>query len=274
MKQFWFTLLYQPIVNFLVLLYRVLGNNLGLAIILLTVIVRLLVIPLMKPQLESSKKIQQLSPELEKLKKKYKDDKQKFVQAQMDLYKRAGVNPAGGCLPLIIQFLVLFALFQAFSQILKADGESAIEKLNQILYPFLQLPLSSAINLKFLWLDLSRPDIFSFGSLPSLPGIFVLLSALFQFVSAKMMMPYAELVKEKAKETETKTDDFSSAMQMQMTYMLPLMTFLAGYSFASGLVLYWLIFSVFSVIQQYSVGGWGGLTPQVRKVRVLFWKKV
>jgi YidC/Oxa1 family membrane protein insertase len=266
MSQLWFWLLYQPVVNALIFLYRILGNNLGLAIVFLTVFVRLLAMPLMKPQLETSKKMQELAPQLEKLKRKYKNDKQKFAQSQLELYRKAGLNPAAGCLPQIIQFLVLIALYQAFAEVLRPDGVAVVEKLNQVLYPFLQLPSSVNLNLKFLWLDLGRPDVIKFSSLPNLPGIVLLLSTLLQYLSAKMMVPQARLGQQVAGQTQAKTDDFSSAMQTQMLYLFPLMTLLIGFTFPSGLVLYWLVFSFVSVLQQYLISGWGGLEPIVDKL--------
>jgi YidC/Oxa1 family membrane protein insertase len=268
MQQLWFTLLYQPLVNALIFFYQIFGGNLGWAIIGLTVVVRLLVVPLMKPQLEASKKMQLLAPELEKLKKKFKDDKQKLLQAQMELYKQAGVNPGAGCLPQIIQFLILIALFQAFSQVLKPDGATVIQKLNEILYPSMQLPTSVHLNLNYFWLNLAKPDLLTIPSLPALPGIFLLLSAIAQFLSAKMMMPVApQTVKVEKKDESSTQEDFSSAMQMQMTYMFPLMTLLIGYNFPSGLVLYWLVFSVVSMGQQYLTSGLGGLEPYLKKIK-------
>mgnify|MGYP002681974715 CR=1 FL=1 len=267
MSQLWSTLLYQPLVNGLIFFYRFFGNNLGWAIVALTALVRLLVMPLMKPQLEAAKTMQTLAPELENLKKKHRGDKQKLDQAQMELYNNAGVNPAAGCLTQIIQYLVLIALFQAFNQVLRPDGTEVITKLNQILYPLLRLPVSESLNLKFLWLDLSRPDVIKLPSMPALPGIFLISSAVLQFMSAKMMSPQTKMLAEESKKTETKTDDFSSAMQTQMVYMIPLTTLLLGLSFPSGLVIYWFLFSFFSIIQQYSVNGWGGLANlQIKKI--------
>ena len=253
MSQLWFLLLYQPLVNALIFLYKIFGGNLGWAIISLTILVRLLVVPLMKPQLKAAKKMQELAPELTKIKEKYINDKQALAKAQMDLYKNAGINPAAGCLPQIIQFLVLIALFQAFSQVLKSDGVAVIEKLNQILYSSLKLSPTSSLNLKFLWLDLAKPDLIKIPSLPSLPGFFLLLSVIVQFLSSKMMMPQAKVAQEQAKKTESSSDDLSSAMQTQMLYMFPLMTLLVGLTFPSGLVLYWLVFSLVTAFQQYSV---------------------
>lgn len=265
MKQFFHLLLYQPLVNLLILLYRVLGNF-GLAIIGLTAIIRLLLIPLTLPSLRAAEKLKVLAPEIEKLKKKYGSDKQKFSQAQLELYRQHGANPAAGCLPQIIQLIILIALYQAFFQVLKTDGQ-LISKLNQVLYPSLRLPGEAVFNFRFLYLDLSKPDILRIPGLSfPLPGLFLLLSALVQFVSSKMMQPAVEAAKDKAKETAGKEDDMATMMQSQMLYLFPLMTLLIGYSFPSGLVLYWFIFSVTTAVQQYYVSGWGGLSPWIDKL--------
>lgn len=253
----WFTLLYQPLVNALILLYKILGNNLGLAIIVLTLVIRSLLIPLTKPSLEAAKKIKALAPELEKLKKKYKKNKQALAQAQIELYRKHGVNPSAGCLPQIIQILILIALFQAFNQVLRPDGD-IIEKLNKILYPSLQLIKVKAINTRFLYLDLTKPDFiqlpFHFNLLnlkiDKLPGIFLLAAAITQFLSSRLMMPVVKSEEEKAKKTPQQEDDLTTMMQKQMLYMMPLMTLIIGFRFPSGLVLYWLTFSLFMFIQQ------------------------
>jgi len=198
-----------------------------------------------------------LAPELDKLKKQHKNDKQSLAQAQMALYKKHGINPAAGCLPQIIQIIVLIALFQAFNQVLKTDGE-IISKLNSVLYPFLTFAKESQINTRFLYLDLTRPDFFTlpfkinlgFFSLTKLPGIFLLAAAATQFLSSKMMMPQVKENEKQAKKTEEKEDDMMAMMQKQMVYMMPLMTIFIGFRFSSGLVLYWLAFSLFMLAQQ------------------------
>lgn len=253
-------MLYQPLVNALILFYKIFGQNLGLAIIGLTVAIRGLLIPLTKPSLQAAKKMQQLAPELEALKKRHKDNKQALAQAQMDLYKQHGVNPAAGCLPQIIQIIILIALFQAFNQVLRADGD-IIDKLNAILYPSLQLAKNTIINTRFLYLDLNKPDLiplpFSFNLLnlkiSSLPGIFLIASAVTQFLSSKMMMPAIKKEAAVAKKTVTEEDDMAVMMQKQMLYMMPLMTLLIGFRFPSGLVLYWITFSLFMLIQQLTL---------------------
>lgn len=271
MVEFWNLFLFYPLVNALVFLYKLLFSNFGLAIIVLTVALRLLMIPLTLPSMKASKKMQELAPDLERLKRRYANDKQAFAKAQLELYKQHGVNPAAGCLPQIIQLLVLIALYQAFIEVLKPNGAEVINKLNGILYPPLKLAADTVINTRFLWLDLSKPDVFSLPGLAiPLPGIFLLASALVQMISSKMMMPAVTQAQAVAKKTPEKTDDMATMMQTQMTYFLPLMTLLIGYTFPSGLVVYWFIFSLFSVIQQYTVSGLGGLEAWInwRKLKI------
>jgi len=253
----WFTLLYQPLVNALILFYQVLGGNLALAIIGMTLVLRAAMIPLTAPSLKTAQKMKELAPELEKLKAQYKHDKTEFAKAQLALYQKHGANPAAGCLPQIIQIVILIALFQAFSQVLRSNGDT-IAKLNEILYPFLKLAEGHIINFKFLYLDLTKPDMISLPFkigldklvIDKIPGIFLLGSAGAQFVSSKMMMPMVKKEEKIARKTPEKTDDMVTAMQEQMLYLMPVMTLIIGFTFPSGLVLYWLTFSVFMLVQQ------------------------
>jgi len=253
----WNTLLYQPLVNALILFYKIFGQNLGLAIIGLTLAIRGALMPLTSPSVKSAQKMRELAPELEKLKKKHKKDKQALAQAQLKLYQKHGINPAAGCLPQIIQIIILIALFQAFRQVLSADGE-IIKKLNEVLYSWLQLGKTETINTRFLYLDLTQPDLIQLPfklnllnfTIDKLPGLFLLLAAVTQFLSSKMMMPSAKAVELKADKTPEKEDDMAAMMQKQMLYMMPLMTIFIGFRFPSGLVLYWFTFSLFMAVQQ------------------------
>ena len=266
MRELWHLLLYQPLVNALIFLYQFF-NNFGLSIIVLTLGIRLLLHPLTRSSMKATTRMRELSPELEKLKKKYGKDKQAYAKAQMDLYKQHGANPAAGCLPQIVQIIVLIALYQAFIQVLRVDGD-VIQKLNEVLYPSLQLPAETVINTQFLYLDLGKPDVFSISGIPiPLPGFFLIAAAVAQFISSKMMTPALTAAQKEAAKTPGKADDMATSMQSQMTYLFPLMTILIGYSFPSGLILYWLTFSVLMVVQQYFIGGWGGLEPWLRKLK-------
>lgn len=268
MRELWHLFLYQPLVNALIFLYQLLFQNFGLAIIVLTVAIRLLLLPLTRSSMRAASKMRELAPEIDKLKKKYGKDQQAFARAQMELYKQHGANPAAGCLPQIIQLIVLIALYQAFIQVLRVDGD-VIQKLNEVLYPQLQLAPGTIINTQFLYLDLGSPDVFHLPRIPiPLPGFFLLAAALAQLVYSKMMMPAIAVAKKEAAKTPGVADDMTTAMQSQMTYMFPLLTLLIGYSFPSGLVLYWFTFSLLMAIQQYFIGGWGGLEPWLRKLKL------
>jgi len=269
MIELWNFLLYEPLLNALIFLYGVLFNNFGLAIIVLTVALRLVLVPLTLPSLRAAKKMKELAPELEKLKAKYKDDRQKLAKAQMELYRRHGANPAAGCLPQIVQLIILIALYRAFLGVLQADGD-IVQKLNELLYSSLQLSPGTVINTNFFYLDLAKPDVFHLPGLPiPLPGFVLIAAALVQFISSKMMMPAITQSQALAKKTETKKDDLASSLQTQMVYLFPLMTIFIGYSFPSGLILYWFIFSFSTAVQQYFVSGFGGLEPWLKKLKLL-----
>ncbi|KPJ71029.1 hypothetical protein AMJ51_00250 [Microgenomates bacterium DG_75] len=268
MVQLWHLVLYQPLVNALIFLYQLLFHNFGLALIVLTVAIRLLLLPLTRSSMKATARMRELAPELEKLKKKYGKDKQAYAKAQMELYKQHGANPAAGCVPQIIQLIVLIALYQAFIQVLRTDGD-VIQKLNEVLYPQLQLPAETVINTQFFYLDLGKPDIFHLPGIPlPLPGFFLLAAALVQLISSKMMMPALTAAQKEAAKTPGRADDMATSMQSQMTYLFPLMTLLIGYSFPSGLILYWFTFSLIMAIQQYFIGGWGGLEPWLKKLKI------
>ena len=265
----WNLILYQPLVNALIFFYHFLFANFGLSIIVLTMIIRGLLIPLTLPSMRAAQKMKELAPEIGKLKKKYGSDRQQLAKAQMELYRQHGANPAAGCLPQIVQLIILIALYQAFRGVLRVDGD-VIERLNQVLYPSLKLAEGTVINTHFAYLDLAKPDVFRLPGLAfPLPGLFLMAAALIQFLSSKMMQPAVSRAQKEAAKTEGKVDDMATSMQSQMLYLFPLMTIFIGYSFPSGLILYWFIFSLFTAIQQYFVAGWGGLTPWINKLKIL-----
>jgi YidC/Oxa1 family membrane protein insertase len=188
-SQAWNLILYQPLLNSLVFLYKLTGD-LGWSIILLTLVLRFIMTPLIVPSLKITKKVQELGPEINKLKEQYKNDKQGLITAQAELYKKHGANPASGCLPQIIQLLVLIALYSVFNLILKVDGKTAAQKLNPQLYSINRISTNYKISSSFLYLNLTKPDTFKLpGTSLPLPGLFLLLAALTQFLSSKMMSP-------------------------------------------------------------------------------------
>lgn len=251
----------EPLANGLVVFYKLLGNNLGLAIIGFSIFLRFVLNPLTKPYMESMKKMKDLSPFLDKLKKKYKNDRMGLAKAQSDLYKEKGVNPGAGCLPYLLQIVILIAFFNMFSKVI-TPGTNIAENFNSYLYEPLKFSQDVNINTKFLYFDITKPDAFRLGNVPfPIPGPLVVLAALVQLLSSKMMAPVTKIEKKLADKTESQTDDFQTSMQQSMTYTFPVFTLIIGVSFPSGLALYWLLFSLWQLIQQYQSYGLGGLKP-------------
>lgn len=267
-------LLTQPLANGLILFYRLLGENLGTAILFFSLFLVFITRPLSKPQMESMKKMKELQPLIDKLKKKYEKDKVGFSKAQADLYKEKKINPTSGCLFQIIQILILYSLFGVFTSALSSEAAS-VAKLNNLLYQPLKLAQNQILNTHFLYLDVSKPDVFNIKGVPfPIPGVFLLLATLAQFLSVKIMSPYVSAQEKLAKKTKSESDDMQLAMQSSMTYTLPLMTIIFGIRFPSGLALYWLVFSLFNVWQQVRSSGWGSLTPAVNWLKpILKWKR-
>lgn len=231
----------DPFLNVLIFLYKVLGNDMGLAIIALTVIFKLITLPLNLRMLRSQRRMQQLRPQLEKLKEEFGDNRMALAQAQMDLYKAEGVSPAGSCLPLLLQLPFLIGLFAAFRLVVDIED---ISGLNERLYTeSLHLESLADLNLQFFWTNLANPD-----QLFILP----LLAAVSQYFLSKMMTP--SLPKPKKKNTaQASLEDSLAAAQGQMIYLFPIVTFLINLTFPAGLGLYWTAGNIFSIIQQFYI---------------------
>lgn len=258
-------ILIQPLTNGLILFYNLLWSNMGLAIIGFSLFLRFATNPLTKPYMASMKKIKEVEPLIKKLKIKYKNDQKGLMAAQTELYKQKGINPSAGCLPYILNIVIMIALFNVFTHVLSTNGDS-ISKLNTLLYPPLKMSEGLQLHTKFLYLDVRKPDVFNFSGIPfPIPGPFIIFAGLLQFLSAKMMAPIVKKEEEVAKKTKGEADDMAVAMQSSMIYTFPLMTIFFGIKFPSGLALYWLLFSIFQMYQQYKSSGWGGLTPLLNK---------
>ncbi len=234
----------QPLANLLVLFANFFGS-LGWGIVVVTILIKLILIPVMIPSLKSGEKMRQLAPRLEKLKKKYKGNKEKLARAQMELYRSEGVSPAAGCLPSVAQLIILIALFQVFNKVLNPE---TTDQLSNLLYRGIFLP-EGGLNFSFWYLDLTKPDLL----MGTIPGVFLVLSAAAQVFTARLSSPTIKGAKISADKTPPKSDDMMVSMQKQMTYLMPLMTIIIGFSFPSGLTLYWFVFSVAGLIQQYIV---------------------
>lgn len=219
---------YQPILNILAFLYNNTAD-LGVAIILLTVIIKLILWPLSQKAIKSQTELQAIQPKIEELKKKY-TDKAELGKATMDLYKEHKINPLSSCLPLLIQLPFLFAVFRVLSVGLKND--------QNLIYYFLPRP-ENFQSIAFGFMDLSKPVIY-----------LAVLAGAAQFIQSKMMLSKQK----KANVSQEKPEENMSAiMNKQMTYIFPFMTVIFGLSLPGGLTLYWFMFTVLTILQQFLV---------------------
>ncbi len=204
----WLEPLCRPMLQLLNLLKDLTGSY-GLAIILLTVIVKLVLWPLIHKGNKSMRRMQRIQPQLKELKEKYKDNQQEFSRRMMELYRKENVSPFGGCLPMLLQLPVFIALYST---------------------------LDSSVELRhvaFLWAqDLSRPDLVG----PTIFGIglhpFIIISTLLMVLQQKIMPPMA-----------------GDPMQQKVMMYMPVIMLFFFYNFPSGLALYWTVNNVLSILQ-------------------------
>lgn len=228
---FFYIILYQPLFNSLIFLYDYIpGRDFGLAIIALTVIIRIILFPISVKAVNSQKNLQKLQPKIKDLQTKYKNDKEKQAKEILELYKAEKINPFSGLLLAIIQLPILIALYQVFWNGLKPQELAG-------LYAFVLNP--GQINTIFLHIiDLSKPNI-----------VFAILAGITQYFQTKMLTPQAGAVKGKNKNEP----DFSQIMQKQMLYFFPVFTIIILLGLPSALGLYWTASGLFSIVQQYFV---------------------
>lgn len=233
MIQFFKITLYNPLFNLLILIVALLpGHQVGWAIIILTLLIRILLLPVTIHTARVQVRMRALQPKIDELRKKHKGDRNLQAQATMALYKEEGVSPFSSCLPLIVQLVVLLVLYYVFR-----DGLSTAHFNN--LYSF--TPRPDSINTSFFGLDLAKPDVL----------ILPLIAGLAQFWQTKItFIP------------SMNPDDPTAAFSKQMVYIAPLMTFIFARGFPAALPLYWTVTSLFTVAQQEYVLKRQGLVPQ------------
>jgi len=252
----WDTLIINPMVNTLLWIYSVLGQNFGLAIILFTLLVRLITYPLTAQQMKSASAMQdmQKSKKWQEIQKKYKGDREKLAQEQMSLYKEMGVNPLGSCLPTLIQFPIIIGLYLAIIGALAVTPIQLLD-LSTHIYPFINASALIPLNNRFLWMDLSNPErlmIFGFGV-----PVLAILVVITTYMQSKLMTPMAQ------------PGDQSAQMTKAMNLYMPFLMGWLAYSFSSGLALYFVASNLFTILQ-YAVMGkleWSNLLPSVNLPR-------
>lgn len=256
--------LINPIYNILAAFYQALNflhipGALGFAIILMTVLVRLIVWPLTSAQLKSAKKMADLKPHMDRLKAEHGHDKVKHQQELSKLYKEHGVNPLTGCLPLVIQIPIFIALYNVLSHIVQFDKADFVDTINSHLLPALHLqkipdPYFLGINLAF------KPNTWQQHGFLLL--LIPVITGVLQLIQSKMMAPPKV---PKAIKKEGQTEDAMSSVQSQMTYLMPLMIAFFSYGFPVGLSLYWNTFTIIGIIQQYLIAGPGPFNKYLPK---------
>jgi len=223
-------------INSLIALSSYLGDNFGLAIIVLTVVIRAAMYPLTAKQLHSTRAMQELQPKIAELQKKHGRDKQRLAQEQMRLYKEYGISPAGCAVPMLIQMPIWIALYQSIIRVLPIVPEELLS-LSRFLWDWPTVYAALPLNSTFLWIDLVKPDI---------PVAIVV--GVTMWLQQKMVTPDT-------------ADPQRRAQSQMMLWMMPLMFGFLAMSFPSGLALYWVISNVIGIVMQYFVvGGWGGLS--------------
>ncbi len=246
-------LILNPFVTILTWLYSALNQDIVLAIIVLTVIIRFLTYPLLARQQESSRKMQQLQPQLKKIQEKYKNDREKLSQAQMQLYRENKVNPVGGCLPLVVQFPILIGLYQAIFFALAATPFQLVDLSERLLIP----GLDSLIPLQRMWLgmDLTLP--------PTTNPTYALALPLLVLATTWGQSKLTMAVTKSGGDSKDKDDDDDSssgiggqaqAMTKSMTTIMPLMFGFFSLSFSVGLSIYFVTSNLIGIVQ-YSPQG-------------------
>jgi len=218
---------FQPIFNALIWLHNAIpGHDIGLAIVALTILIKVILAPFSVKMLRSQRALQVLQPKLQELQKKHKGDREALGKATMELYKKEKVNPFSSCLPLLIQLPFLFAVFQVFREGLK-------EETLAFLYSFVQNP--GVINpVSFGLVDLNTPSI-----------PLALLAGAAQFWQTRMLTH-----KKQPSVPGAKDEGMASMMNKQMMYVLPVVTVVIGASLPGGLTLYWFLFTLLTALQQ------------------------
>ena len=236
-----------PIFNALMLLDRLFGDF-GLSIIVLTLLIRLCLFPLTLKQLRSTKATQAIQPLMADVKKKYANDQRAQYQAMQELYKEYKINPMSGCLPLLVQLPVIYGLYGAMNTVLRPGHPLQPSDINNIIYPFLP-KISVLPNFDLRWFSFINPAWHISLANPDPTHILPVLAGLATFAQLRMSQ---------ARARSGQKDMMTQQMQI-MSFIMPFVTFFIALNFPAGLALYWTTTSIFSMVQQYFVTGWGSL---------------
>jgi YidC/Oxa1 family membrane protein insertase len=242
-------------VNVMIFIYGLVGQNFGLAIILFTILIRVVTWPLNAQQMKGAAAMQEMQSDKEwqAIQKKYAKDKEKLAQEQMRIYREKGINPFGSCLPTLVQFPILFALIPSITYAIGSTPLSVL-KLSRSLYAFQDAASLIPLNSKFLWMDLGLPErtlLLGF----SIP-ILALIVGLTTYVQTKLTMPPA-----------ADPNDQAAATSKMMGIYMPIMLFFFSLNYASGLAVYFITSNLLAIAQYAMMGkvNWRNLLPGGQK---------
>lgn len=227
MADFFNTILTEPLFNALIFLYNIIpGKDFGIAIVVLTIIIKLLLYPLSQQSIKSQKALAELQPKMDEIKKRYKNDKETQAKELMNLYRKEKINPLSSCLPLLIQLPFLIAVFHVFRVGFEPQSMD-------MLYSFVARP------------ELLNPVSFGFLNLANSNIALAVITGLAQFWQTKMLTH-----RKQPKVSGAKDEDMMAQLNRQMLYFMPVMTAVIGASLPAGLVLYWLTTTLLTIVQQ------------------------
>jgi len=248
-------------INILLYIYSIIGQNFGIAIILFTILIRLVTHPLTVKQLKGSTAMAEMQQDKRwiEAQKKYKNDKEKLSQEQMKLYKELGINPFASCLPTLIQLPIIISLYQAVIQALAATPLEVLKLTNHIYPSILNIGTLLPLNNRFLWMDLGKPDLLNFAGIPFPIPILAVLVVITTYIQSKLTTPPA-----------SNPGDQSAQISGMMTIYMPLLMGYMAFTLASGLSLYFVASNVIGILQYAALGkvNWRNLLPNSKPAKV------
>lgn len=235
-------ILYRPLFNALIFLYHFLGQDMGLAIILLTIVIRLILFYPSLSQLRAQRSLQSTQPKLKELKERYKNDKEGYNRAVLEFYKENKVNPFASCLPLVLQLIILIPLYQVFLAGVVTDPATSFIKGDQL--KFLYYPLRVIYDSTSI-----HPLFLEFLNLANAKNVILaVLAGAATFWQSRMLLAQQP---PKGAGTGAKDESQLAAANKSMVYFGPIITIIFAYQFPAGLALYWLVSTLLQIVQQY-----------------------
>ena len=236
-------------INVLLWIYNLLGSGphmFGIAIILFTILIRIVTWPLNAQQMKGAKAMQDMQndPEWQKIQKKYAKDREKLAQEQMRIYREKGINPFGSCLPTLVQFPILIGLYQSIIRALASTPLDLLKLSQSINSSLLDVTDLIPLNSKFLWMNLGQPEPYY---------ILAIVVAATTYIQSKLTLP-----------PSTNPNDQSAAMGQSMTITMPLMLGYFALTFPSGLAVYFITSNLLGIVQYAAQGkaNWSNLLPK------------